>query len=410
MRKSRFVLLVISTLAILTTPLTVYAQATAPAGNPAPATTPSAAVAPATAPPAVPVPLTIFTNYPAQVVGIGETATIPLKVRSSTPGIVELSLPNAPQGWPLSFRGGGRIVSSVYVDGVNDAAVELRVETPADAQAGLAAFDVTAKSGDQSSTLPLRLTVQEKLPPKLSLTTELPTLRSKPGSTFRYDANLKNEGDEDLTVDLSADATPGFNISFSLNGQDVTSVPLAAGEAKHVSVQAASLDNVASGAYPLKVRAQGGEAVAELPLSAEVVGTAEIVASTPDGRLSGEAVAGKTTPFKIIVANPGSAPARNISVSATAPNGWTATVDPKEIAEIQPGQQVEVTANIAPSDKAVAGDYVVSVSARPADGSAKNVDLRITVTTSTMWGIVGVGLIALAVAAVGVVVSRFGRR
>ncbi len=178
-------------------------------------------------------------------------------------------------------------------------------------------------------------------------------------------------------------------------------MPLAAGETKHISVQAASLDNVASGAYPLKVRAQGGEAVAELPLSAEVVGTAEIMVTTPDGRLSGEAVAGKTTPFKIIVANPGSAPATNISVSATAPNGWTATVDPKEIAQIAPGDQVEVTANIAPSEKAVAGDYVVSVSARPADGSAKSVDLRVTVTTSTMWGIVGVGLIALAVAAVG---------
>ena len=40
---------------------------------------------------------------------------MPLKVRSSTPGTVDLSLPNAPQGWTLSFRGGNRIVSSVYV-------------------------------------------------------------------------------------------------------------------------------------------------------------------------------------------------------------------------------------------------------------------------------------------------------
>lgn len=400
MRKSRFVSLVIVLLAILTTPLTVYAQATTPAANPATAATPAA----------TPAPLAIFTNYPAQVVGLGETATLPLKVRSGTPGTVDLSVENAPAGWTVSFRGGNRIVSSTYADGVNDATVDLRVETPPNAKAGVVKFNVAAKSGDQTSTLPLALTVQEKLPPKLSLTTELPTLRNKPGSSFRYDTSLKNEGDEDLTVDLSADATPGFNISFSLNGQDVTSVPLAAGETKHISVQAASLDNVASGAYPLKVRAQGGEAVAELPLSAEVVGTAEIMVTTPDGRLSGEAVAGKTTPFKIIVANPGSAPANNISVSATAPNGWTATVDPKEIAQIAPGDQVEVTANIAPSEKAVAGDYVVSVSARPADGSAKNVDLRITVTTSTMWGIVGVGLIALAVAAVGIVVSRFGRR
>ena len=89
MRKSRFVSLVIVLLAILTTPLTVYAQATTPAANPATAATPAA----------TPAPLAIFTNYPAQVVGLGETATLPLKVRSGTPGTVDrlgtvLSAPN----------------------------------------------------------------------------------------------------------------------------------------------------------------------------------------------------------------------------------------------------------------------------------------------------------------------------
>ncbi len=86
MRKSRFVLLVIVSLAILTTPLTVYAQATTPAANPATAATPAA----------TPGPLAIFTNYPSQVVGIGETATLPLKVRSGTPGTVDLSAENVP--------------------------------------------------------------------------------------------------------------------------------------------------------------------------------------------------------------------------------------------------------------------------------------------------------------------------
>ena len=57
-------------------------------------------------------------------------------MRSGTPGVVDLSAENVPQGWTVSFRGANRIVSSTYVDGVNDATVDLRVETPADAQAG----------------------------------------------------------------------------------------------------------------------------------------------------------------------------------------------------------------------------------------------------------------------------------
>ena len=134
MRKSRFVLLGIVSLAILTTPLTVYAQATTPAANPAAAATPAA----------TPGPLAIFTNYPAQVVGLGETATLPLKVRSGTPGAVDLSVENAPQGWTVSFRGGNRIVSSTYADGVNDATVDLRVETPPDDKAGEVKFNVVA--------------------------------------------------------------------------------------------------------------------------------------------------------------------------------------------------------------------------------------------------------------------------
>ena len=48
--------------------------------------------------------------------------------------------------------------------------------------------------------------------------------------------------------------------------------------------------------------------------------------------------------------------------------------------------------------------------AQPQDGAAKTADFRITVMTSTLWGIVGVGLIAVAVVVVGLAVMRFGRR
>ena len=69
------------------------------------------------------------------------------------------------------------------------------------------------------------------------------------------------------------------------------------------------------------------------------------------------------------------------------------------------GLQVSVT----PSDKTIAGDYVASFRAN-AKGESSNADFRITVTTSTLWGIVGVGIIAVALLVLLGAVARFGRR
>jgi uncharacterized membrane protein len=53
---------------------------------------------------------------------------------------------------------------------------------------------------------------------------------------------------------------------------------------------------------------------------------------------------------------------------------------------------------------------MVTVSARPEDGNSESADFRITVLTSTLWGVAGVALIAVAVVVVGLAVARFGRR
>lgn len=132
--------------------------------------------------------------------------------------------------------------------------------------------------------------------------------------------------------------------------------------------------------------------------------------TAPDGRLSGEAYAGKETPLKLVVRNTGSAPARNIELSASQPSGWSVVFEPQQIAEIPTDQQVEVTAKVQPTEKAVAGDYVVTVRAHPEGGASESAEFRITVLTSTLWGVVGIALIAVAVVVVGLAVMRFGRR
>ena len=82
---------------------------------------------------------------------------------------------------------------------------------------------------------------------------------------------------------------------------------------------------------------------------------------------------------------------------------------PKTIEEIAPGDTVPVDIDITPSDKAIAGDYVMNVSAS-GDGASDSASFRVTVLTSTLWGIAGLLVIAAAVLVLAGAVTRYGRR
>ena len=357
--------------------------------------------------------LTISTPYPAQVIEPRETVTLSLTVRNRDlpPQIVYLDVKESPEGWTTSFSGGGRTVKAVYVDTDETVSVTLKLEPPQDVPAGTYRFVVVARGDNTEAELPIELTVEEKLPPRLKFDVELPTLRGSPNTTFRYRATLENEGDEEILVNLDAEAPEGFQVTFKLRfgSEEVTSIPLEAGESKSLDIEVRPPRQAPADEYKITVRAQGGEAFATLTLTAVVTGRPDLDVTTPDGRLSGQATAGRENTFKIVVRNRGSAPARDVEMSAFEPSGWTVEFEPKRIPEIPPDGEKEVIAKIKPSDKAVAGDYMLTIRAN-AQGESDSAELRITVVTSTLWGVVGIALIAVALGVVGLAVARFGRR
>jgi len=356
-------------------------------------------------------PLSIYTPYPSRMIGFGEVVTVPLKLRSSTAQTVGLEVRNLPAGWSASFRGASQIVDAVYVDGKNEASVDLRLEPPADAKAGKYEMTLVAVGDGEKAELKLRFTIKEKLPPRLSLTVDnLPIKRGSPSTTFTFTATLKNEGGEDLQVVLSATQPKNMQVTIESGGQDIPELELAANESKTLTIKADPYVNLEAGKYPFLVTAAAGDVKSELELVVEAIGEGDLSLSAPDGRLSAQATAGQETPLKIVLANKGTAPLRGIELSSSEPSGWSISFDQSQIAEIPAGQSVEITARIKPPEKAVAGDYVVTIKARPLDSKMKSAEFRITVQTSTLWGVAGIGLIALAVGVVGVAVVRFGRR
>ena len=164
-----------------------------------------------------------------------------------------------------------------------------------------------------------------------------------------------------------------------------------------------------AGDYPVLVKVAAEGATAEMRVTLQISGQGKLALSTKDGRLSGEAEVGKVASYTLVLSNDGTAPIEEIEMSGTVPSNWKVDFNPKSIASLAPNEKKEIQVLVTPGDKAIAGDYVASFRAN-GRGESSSADFRITVTTSTIWGIAGVGIIAVALLVLLGAVARFGRR
>lgn len=361
-------------------------------------------------PTAEPTSLTLITEFPSRDIGADDVTSIDLTLRGNRDGVVQLETLEVPEGWDISFRGRGSTVHSAYLEAGKETSLTLRVETPADVEEGSYQFKAVARGEGAVAELPLEFSIIKERPQQISLDVRLQTVSGAPGSIFRYDATLENESNQEMSVNLSSESPLGFSTAFTLGGEEVTGLTLGPNQSRQIAVEVQPASGVASGTYPITITAKGADDQSSLELEAEVTGQPELNLTTPDGRLSRDAQVGKETPLNLVVENTGTVAAREVQLSSNAPTGWTVSFDSDAIPEIPAGQQAEVTANIQPAEKAVAGDYQVTLSARAEGGQRASQDFRITVVTSTLWGVAGIGLIAIAVGVVALAVFRYGRR
>ncbi|HZT52392.1 MAG TPA: NEW3 domain-containing protein, partial [Stellaceae bacterium] len=122
-----------------------------------------------------------------------------------------------------------------------------------------------------------------------------------------------------------------------------------------------------------------------------------------------QAEAGNTAQFALAVSNDGSAPAEDIELSSSPPTDWKVEFNPKRIDQLAPNETRDVQAMVTPAAKAIAGDYMTTFRAN-GKGASTSADFRITVATSTLWGVVGIAFLAIALLIAVGAVARFGRR
>jgi uncharacterized membrane protein len=356
----------------------------------------------------------LFTQYPALTVRAGETATIDLTLHNYRlpPQQLNVSVPQAASGWKATLLGGGQPISAVMVGPDSEQDLQLRLEPPAGAGAGDYHFVVAALGQNSDLRLPITLTIGKELPAKLKLSTNFPALRGTATTSFKYTVSVANDSGRDATINFTATAPKFFEATFTeaYGTQQITSIPIGAGKSKDIDMSVTMPRDTAAGSYKLVMHAKSDAASADLPLAVTIFGQPRLSLSGEGGRLSGEAYAGKASPFTLVVRNDGSAAARGVALSATAPEGWQTTFDPKELPILAAGKSRSVQVTLIPSVRAIAGDYQTTIRADTADGHSQSADFRITVLTSTVWGMVGIGIIALALLVVVFAVARYGRR
>src|SRR5579885_1653605 len=357
--------------------------------------------------------LYLLTDYPAVTVQPGTTSTISLRLRNYglAPERLALSVAGVPAGWKATLLGGGQPVAAAMPATDDSVSLDLRLDVPKDAEMGTTTLTVNAEgaSGTRVS-LPIAVSLAKDLPAKLSLQTDLPQLRGASNSNFEYTLTIKNDSGKKLLVSLAANAPQNFDTSFTeaYGTQQLTAIPVDAGKTKDVKLKVTPPSTADAGTYPVTVRvaAEGAEATTKVELT--ITGEPKLEVSGRQGLLSAQATAGKESTIPITVSNTGTAPAENVKLSGTAPSGWKISFDPKVIDRIAPNERKEVQATIQPPEKAIAGDYATTITAA-SRGETGSANFRITVTTSTMWGIAGVGIIGVALLILLGAVVRFGR-
>jgi uncharacterized membrane protein len=358
--------------------------------------------------------LWLTTDFPAITESIGDNATLALTLQNSNepPQRVAFSIKGLPDGWKWELDGAGKPVTEAIVTPDESRSLMLKITPPKDVKAGAYDFTVIGDTGaGQTLTLPVKMSMAAGKPSEVTLEAKLPALRGTPQTSFDYDLTIKNESAKDTTFNLLAQAPDGFQTIFKeqYGTQEISSLPFKAGESKTVKLSVKPPENVAAGQYPVAVAASNAEIHASTKLLMDVTGEPKLTLSAAEGRLSGRAEAGKEKTFNYTIVNDGSAPARDVKLDANAPTGWKIEVEPKKLDSLAPGATQDVAFHVTPTSNAIAGDYMVSLSAN-GDGASDHSNFRVTVATSTVWGVAGLGIIGAAVVVLGFAVTRYGRR
>lgn len=352
--------------------------------------------------------VTLYTTYTSISVPPGESLNYNIELKNDTGSVVTapLSIADLPQNWTAKMTGDGWDLNEISVMPNSSQSISLAVTVPMQIDKGTYRF--TLKAGNLAS-LPLTVQITEKGTYQTELTTDQANLEGHSDATFTYSVNLQNRTAEKQTYALTSQAEAGWDVTFSADSKQVSSVEVDPGGSKAITVNVKPAENVTKGTFKIPIRAHNQSTDAQLVLEAAISGKYSMELTTPSGLLSTDVKAGGNKTIELVVKNTGTADLTDINLTSSAPANWEVTFNPKTIDKLAAGKSTTVEAKLTSSDKAIAGDYVADMTAQASEASA-SATFRVAVKGSVLWGWIGVLIILVILGGIYVLIRKYGRR
>lgn len=358
--------------------------------------------------------LELYTDYPGMSVKAGDSQSISMYISNETGSNIDASLNivSIPEGWTGYFSGNGSQISRVHIQNGSEAPVAFNLQIPDDAQEGSYTVQLQADSDSGFSDVQeLTFGIQEIQYGQGSFEAEYPEQEGASGTTFSFNATLINNGASDQSYSLSAQAPAGWQVSFRPSGEStqVASIEVPSSTSQGLTVNVVPPENIEAGDYTIPLNAISAGDSLSTELKVTITGTYALELSAPNGLLSFDAHANKESDVTLTVTNNSNVDLQNLTLTSSAPSGWTVTFDTSSIDVLEAGASREITAHVKPGSSAMTGDYVTSFTVSCSEIS-DSADFRVSVKTETIWGVVAILIIIALLAGVGAVFKKYGRR
>lgn len=354
----------------------------------------------------------MYTPYTGLSTTPGESINYSVDVKNTSSSVahVSFSLKNLPDDWTSKIRAGGHDIRQLSIDADSYQTISLDIEIPLQVEKGEYKFELVARGRNGvEATLPFLVEVSEEGTYSTELTIDQPNLEGHTDATFSYKFNLKNLTANEQNYSLSSEVPAGWRAQFKADGNAVTSVSLEPGANKDIDLDLIPAETASADTYEIPIKASAGGTAAETTLEAVITGSYDIDITTPDGRLNTDITAGRSKMIELIVQNIGTATLNDVSITSSTPPNWEVEFDESEIEVLEAGETKIIKAKVTAADDAIAGDYEASFSATAAETS-DNAVFRISVETSTLWGLIGIAIILAVFGGLFYLFKKYGRR
>jgi len=297
------------------------------------------------------------------------------------------------------------------------------IEVPANASAGDYMVTLTA-SGDEVSAKDVDIRVTVTVPvkePSIEIRALYPTLEGIAGEDFVFEVEFQHIATsvmgEPVIFNLLTTAPPDWEVYMTPpyeKEKKLSAISLKPGftftDKTRVVVKPLFWPLPEPGEYKITLTADSGELKDTVELTAKITARYALVLLPSAERYNTTATSGKDNYFEVTAGNLGTAAIGDIRLSADKPEGWAVEFTPEKLDSLEARDSQKIDVNIKPPPETIAGDYSISLKASGTQTTARDLTIRVTVESPTIWGWVGVIIILLVVAGLVVIFLRFSRR